>query len=275
MPPSVIRLRRGEKTAKNLIVITNDDGIESPGLRAAVQAIAGLGDILIVAPRYQQSSRGRAFIGRGHAKPVKYFLNRKSLCAFAVATSPAVTVRHAILLLADRKPSLLISGINYGENLGNGVTISGTVGAALEAASLGVPAMAVSVATAIEYHLSHSTAIDFSVAAKFTRRFARQILNHGLPRETDLLNINVPQGAHKKIDWRWTRISRRAYFHSTIEETARGKRFKGYESNVDPTVLEPDSDIYAVVMDRVVSVSPMTIDLTARVSKNNLARWVR
>jgi 5'-nucleotidase len=258
-----------------LIVVTNDDGIKSPGLRAAVRAVLDLGEVLVVAPREQQTSAGRAFRGRGHAQAVVYAVNRKRVRAFAVPTSPAVAVRHALLLIAERKPALLISGINYGENVGNGVTISGTVGAALEAASLGVPAMAVSLATAMEYHRSHSTAIDFSVAAQFTRQFARRVLARGMPRGTDVLNINVPEGACTSTPWRWTRVSRASYFRSTIAETRRGKRFAGYEMNIDRTTVERDSDVYAVVIDRLVSVSPLTIDLTARVSTSERAQWSR
>lgn len=258
---------------KPLIVLTNDDGIQSPGLRAAVRAVFDLGEVLVVAPREQQSSAGRAFYGRGRARAVTYSVNRKHVGAFAVPASPAATVRHAVLLLAERKPSLLISGINYGENVGNGVTISGTVGAAIEAANLGVPAMAVSLQTAAEYHLTHSTAVDFSVAAHFTRQFARRVLARGLPSDIDVLNINVPQGARRSTEWRWTRVSRSSYYRSRIEETRRGKRFTGYESNLDRDSLERDSDIFAVAFDRVVSVSPMTFDLTARVGARALARW--
>lgn len=256
-----------------LIILTNDDGIKSPGLRGAAQAVADLSDLLIVAPREQQSSAGRAFYGEGDAVPMAYRLNGKAVRAFGVPTSPAVTVRHAVLLLADRKPDLVISGINYGENIGNGVTISGTVGAAIEAASLGFPAMAVSVSTALKYHRTHSRKIDFSVAAQYIRRFARRILRQGMPLGADVLNINVPSGATLSTPWRWTRVSRVSYFRSTFVEADGVKRFTGYESDVDPAMLERDSDIYAILVDRVVSVTPITFDLTARVAQKELARW--
>lgn len=258
-----------------LIVLTNDDGIQSPGLLAAVRAVMDLGEVLIVAPREQQSSAGRAFYGKGVGRAVKYSVDGKRVRAFAVPTSPAIAVRHAVLLLAPRKPALLISGINYGENIGNGVTISGTVGAALEAANLGTPALAVSVEAAVAYHLSHSTDIDFSVAVQFTRQFVQRVLARGMPRGAEVLNINVPQHVSASVKWRWTRVSRQAYFHSRIKETRRGKRFTGYYSNVDIETLERDSDIYAMLVDRVASVSPLTLDLTARVGKRELAQWGR
>jgi len=264
--------RAGKKSAP-LIVLTNDDGIQSPGLRALARAIMPLGEILIVAPLEQQSSMGRAFLGRGDAAPVNYVVDGKPLRAFAVPTSPAVTARHAFLLLADRPPALLISGINYGENIGNGVTISGTVGAALEGANLGAPALAVSVQTAPEFHMSHSDAVDFSIAAHFAAWFARKILARGMPTGVDVLNVNVPDDATEATPWRWTRASRAAYFYSTIDETPDGKRFTGYESRMDLTTLERDADVRAVIVDRVVSVSPLTLDLTARISARERARW--
>jgi 5'-nucleotidase len=233
-----------------------------------------LGDVLIVAPREQQSSMGRSFLGEGESRAFKYVLDRKPVRAYAVTTSPAPTTRHAILLIADRKPALVISGINYGENLGSGITISGTIGAALEAASLGVPALAVSLATSIEYHLSHSTEIDFSAAARFVRKFARMILSRGMPRGADVLSINVPKRARLKVGWRWTHVSHESYFHSTIQKTRYGKKFTGYDVKVNFETLENDSDISAVLAG-VVSVSPLTLDMTAPMKKQELAHWAK
>ncbi len=256
-----------------IIILTNDDGIRSPGLRAVARAVDKLGELLIVAPREQQTSMGRAFHGRGHAESVVYLVNRHRIRAFAVPTSPAVTVRHAVLLIAERQPALVISGINYGENIGSGVTISGTVGAAIEAASLGVTAIAASVQTELKYHRSHSTTVYFSVAAWFTARFAERILASGMPRGVDVLNINVPAGAGKTTPWRWTRVSRHSYFRSTVVETRQGKRFTGYELNADPDLVEPDSDIHALLYEHLVSISPLTIDLTAHVKRAELQGW--
>lgn len=258
-----------------LIILTNDDGISSPGLRAVARAVDDLGELLIVAPRVQQTSMGRAFHGRGHAQAVIYLVNRHRVRAFAVPASPAIAVRHAVLLLAERRPALLISGINYGENIGSGVTISGTVGAAIEAAALGVPAIAASVQTELKYHRSHSTAVDFSVAAQFTRKFAQWILERGIPLGVDVLNINVPVGAREATPWCWTRVSRHSYFRSRVAETRRGKRFTGYELNVDQDAVERDSDIHALLYEHLVSVSPLTIDLTAHVTAPKLERWFR
>jgi 5'/3'-nucleotidase len=247
---------------KPIIIVTNDDGIKSPGLLAAVGALRGLGEIIVAAPKAQQSSAGRAFYWRDRGpRRSRLRLGEQVFQAYAVDASPAVSVRYALQLVAKRTPSLVVSGINYGENLGNGLTISGTVGAALEAASEGVPALAVSLETKKEYHTSHSTTVDFRAAAHFTRLFAKRMLQSSLPLEARLLNVNVPSRATRKTPWRVTRASRQAYFHSLVN---RG-RFVGYDVQVDLSTLEPDSDVFASFVDHVISVTPLTGDLTARV----------
>lgn len=255
-----------------LILITNDDGVESPGLRAVVHALRGLGELIIVAPREQQSSSGRAFYWR--KRPViqsEIRIGQTRARAYAVDGSPAVAMRHALMLLVPRQPALVVSGINYGENMGSGLTISGTVGAALEAAAEGIPALAASLETAKEFHMSHSDAVDFSVAAHYTRWMAKRILAHAIPQNAPLVNINVPSDATPTTPWRVTRASHQAYFRSLVSD---GK-FVGYDVVVDTEKLERDSDIYAVRVDRVVSVTPLTFDLTARVNFRTFARTLK
>jgi 5'-nucleotidase len=249
-----------------LILLTNDDGIASPGLRAAAEAVADLGELLIVAPLRQQTSAGRSFIhlsdGQVHRREVQ--TSHGPLPAYAIDAGPAPTVRWAVEALAPRQPDLLIAGINYGENVGNGITISGTVGAAIEGASLGIPGLAASLQTPATEYFNHNEQIDFSTAAYFTRLLARWLLAHRLPPGVDLLKVDVPQDATPATPWRLTRVSRRTYFQSIIADDGAGRRrLVGYEARVDPANLEPDSDIYAVAVDRVVAVAPVTIDLTA------------
>ena len=254
-------------------MLTNDDGIQSPGLHALARAMMKLGEVLIVAPREQQTSMGRAFAGSGRVRQVDYRVDGKRVRAYAVSASPAIAVRNAVLLYADRTPALLVSGINYGENVANGITISGTVGAALEGAALGVPALAVSQATPLNYHRSYSDSINFACAAHVAEIFARRILTRGMPRGADVVNLNVPEGANRKTPWRWTRVSRNSYFRSQVREGKRGKFLCGYEVDIVDQVPEQDSDVRAVVVDRVVSVTPLTFDLTANVNSPELARW--
>jgi 5'-nucleotidase len=243
---------------KNLILLTNDDGVKSPGLLSAARALRGLGEIIVVAPREQQSSSGRAFYWksrRAHKRIIR--IGQTNIVAYGVDASPAVSVRYGLMLGVPRRPALVVSGINYGENMGSGLTISGTVGAALEAAADGLPALAVSLQTEPKYHTSHSLEIDFAGAAYWTRYLASLILS-GEISKVPLLNINVPRGATAKTPWRVTSASHQAYFRSIVQ----AGRFVGYDVIVERESLEHDSDIYALLVDHVVSVTPLTYDLT-------------
>jgi 5'-nucleotidase len=252
-----------------LILFTNDDGIESPGLWACAEAFADVGDILIVAPREQQSGTGRSMpiTSEGRIYPRELPKNGHPYKAYAVDATPAQAVQHGVLELADRLPSLVVSGINYGENTGNGVTISGTVGAALEAASLDIPALAVSQQTPKDLHLSYSSDVDFGVAAHFARQFGEWLIQHRTrPDDVDVLKIDVPWEATLDTPWRATRISRRrVYWPTRPERIALSDIGRiGYHFDMDPSKAEPDSDVYALLIDKVISVTPMSLDMTSR-----------
>ncbi|GAB4575440.1 MAG: 5'/3'-nucleotidase SurE [Anaerolineae bacterium] len=253
---------------KPLILFTNDDGIESPGLWAAVEALAPLGDVLVVAPREQQSGTGRSLpvTSEGRIYPQSKQINGHELTVYSVDGTPAQAVQHGVLELAPRLPSLVVSGINYGENAGNGVTISGTVGAALEGASLGIPALAVSQQTPMDLHHSYAE-VDFSTSAHFTRFFAEWLLNNRrLPDDVDVLKIDVPATATPETPWRVTRLSRRRVYWPTRPEriSLNDVGRLGYEYMADPSRAEPNSDVYAVMHEGVVSVTPLSLDLTSR-----------
>lgn len=252
-----------------LILFTNDDGIASPGLWAAAEAFADLGDILVVAPREQQSGMGRSLpiTSEGRIYPHEIPANGFPYKAYAVDGTPAQAVQHGVLELADRLPSLVVSGINYGENTGNGVTISGTVGAALEAASLGIPALAMSQQTPKDLHLSYSNEVDFAAAAHFARLFGAWLIEHPRrPDDVDVIKVDVPWGATDATPWRITRLSRRrVYWPTRPERIALSETGKiGYHYDTDPAKAEPDSDVYAVLHDKVVSVTPISLDMTSR-----------
>lgn len=261
------------KNAPPLILITNDDGIASPGLRAAIWAVRGLGQLLVAAPKEQQSAASRNFLPNpGTTQQESIEVDGVQVPAFSVEAAPAPTVRRAILTLAPRTPDLVVVGINYGENVGVGITISGTIGAAIEAASFGIPALAVSLETEKEKHFSHSEEVDFTVAAHFAQRFARRLLSIPLPPGVDILKVDVPRDATPQTPCRLTRVSRQRYFQSIVEVDERGnRRLVGYDIQIDDDALEPDSDVHALRVDRVVSVSPLTIDLSARVEPDRLA----
>jgi 5'-nucleotidase len=226
-----------------------------------------LGEVLVVAPDRQWSGAGRAMIAgiSGEITPVEQALNGETVTAYAVDAPPATAVILAILELAPRVPDLLVSGINFGENLSTEITISGTVGAALEAAAHGVPALAVSLTTPVAYH-HHATGagVDYATARAFTRRFARYLLNHALPYDADVLNVNVPAEATPTTPWRLTRLSRQRYYLPTRPDRENGDHRPGYRMMDDPTDTARNSDIYALHVQRQVSVTPLSLDLTAR-----------
>ncbi len=252
---------------KPLILLTNDDGIRSPGLWAAAEALSELGWVLVVAPRTQQTGAGRSLpvSSGGGIHEEKLTIKGKEWTVFAIEGSPAQAVQHGFLELAHRKPDLVVSGINYGENLGTGVTVSGTVGAALEAAALGVPALAVSRQVDISLHLSYDR-IDFSAAAYFTRLFGAWMLSHVPPHDVDVLKVDVPENATPDTPWRVTRLSRRrVHWPTPPERTSDGSGRLGYKRSVRPEEAEPDSDVYAVLHEGIVSVTPLSLDLTSRI----------
>jgi 5'-nucleotidase len=186
--------------------------------------------------------------------------------AWSVDATPALSVRWAFFTRLHRAPTLVVSGINFGENIGVSIPISGTVGAATEAACLGAPAVAVSLETDPEHFRSHSETVDFTIAATVTRRVAAMVLGRGLPDGIDVLNVNVPADATAKTPWRWTRVSREHYFDSIVHEDPEGeRRIAGWRTVADPSRLAPDDDIRAMAIDRHVSISPITVDPTGDV----------
>jgi 5'-nucleotidase len=263
-----------------LILLTNDDGIASPGLLAAAQAVCDLGELLIVAPATQQTGMGRGTppIPDPVLRAETLRVGCEDVAVFAVNGSPAQTVVLGVLGIAPRRPALIVSGINHGENLGTCVTGSGTVGAALQGAEFGIPSLAVSLEVDKTYHYNHGEDLHWDAAAHFTRLFARRALTAQLPFDVDVLKIDVPADATPATPWRLTRQSKQPYY----ETLPPAQRFVAgplaeldYRVFVDWERLEPDTDIYAFARDRVVSVTPLSHDLTSRVDFGSLERLLR
>jgi len=261
-------------TNEPLILLTNDDGIASPGLLALIHAVHSLGELLVVAPRHQQSATSRSYLAKiGATERHLMDIAGVSLRAYSVDATPAQAVRNGLLRFAPRKPDLLISGINYGENVGAGLTVSGTVGAAWEGAAMGVPAMAVSLEVEVGHMFEHSTDVDFTVAAQFAKRFAAAMLANGLPKGVEILNINVPQDAASDVGWQLTRLSGYSHFHTIVREDERGEKvFDGYHRKLDFNQVEAQSDLHVLFKDRQVSVTPLTIDATAHTPGDEILR---
>ncbi|MFN2133414.1 MAG: 5'/3'-nucleotidase SurE [Anaerolineae bacterium] len=251
-----------------LILVTNDDGIDSDGLWAAVEALTPLGEVCVVAPDRQWSGGGRSMPPHvsGRYQAVQRTIDGMEIRAFAVDASPALAVQHAILEFVPRLPSLVVSGINFGANLATEVTISGTVGAALEAAAFGIPALAVSLEMDPGAHLTGSETADYAATKAVIQRFAWHQLIYGRPCDVDVLNINVPSDATPETPWRLTCLSRHRYYDPVAPDRASGVGRPGYKLIPNAGRIEIDSDVWAVKQDRIISVTPLSLDMTSRVN---------
>jgi 5'-nucleotidase len=265
--------------SKPQILLTNDDGIRSPGLWAAAAALAEIGYVHVIAPREQCSGAGRSMptTSDGVIRREQVHVNGQMWSVHAVGGTPAQAVQHGVLEILQAKPDLVVSGINYGENLGNGVTVSGTVGAAMEAAAMGIPAIAISQETDIDHHHSYSLEVDFNAAAYFAGLFGRRLLDHALPSEVHLLKVEVPRDASPATPWEITRLSMLAYFEPLRPERQDWSQPArvGYQVAHDAHQHREDSDVYVVRVKRAVAVTPLTLDLTARVDFGHLDRLFR
>ena len=261
---------------KPQILLTNDDGIQSPGLWAAAEALSELGFVHVVAPRDQFSGAGRSLpsTSDGIIAEQKVSIHGKEWTVYSVGGTPAQAVLHGMLEIMPHQPDLVVSGINYGENLGIAITVSGTVGAALEAATQGIPAMAVSLETDISDHLSYSREVDFEPSAHFTQLFARKLLEKKLPGDVDVLKVDVPREAAMTTPWQITCLTRQAYFTPVVPSRKPGdpRGPLGYKIEYDPGQDAPDTDAYVLRKSHLVSVTPLSLDLTSRVDLRSFRR---
>jgi 5'-nucleotidase len=264
---------------KYQILLTNDDGIQSPGLWAAAEALSELGFVTVAAPRDQFSGMGRSLPSNsdGIIRTELVQIRGKEWNVYAVGGSPAQAVLHAVLEIMPQPPDLVVSGINYGENVATGITSSGTVGAALEAAALGIPALAMSLETEREHHFSYSKDVDFSAAAYFTALFARQLLEKHFPPDVDVLKVDVPCDATPETAWQVTRVARQRYYVSVPPKRESWDKPGGVDY-AEAALLGEEykgSDVYALRVQRQVSVSPLSLDLTSRVDFDLLNHLLR
>lgn len=263
-------------TKKPQILLTNDDGIESPGLWAAAESLSEIGYVWVIAPRQQSTSMGRSMpvTSDGIISPKKVTVHAKEWTVYAVGGSPAQAIQHGILEIIGEKPDLVVSGINYGLNFGHAVTVSGTIGAALEGAVYGVPSMAVSLETGKEYHLTYSRDINFQEAAKIMTRFAKKFMNVSLDKAIQVLKIEIPAEAKADTPWEITSLSPVRYYlpfapkRSSWDEPAS----TDYIPQDNLELFPHESDVYTVLVKRKISITPLNLDMTARVDFRELEK---
>ena len=240
-----------------LVLVTNDDGINAPGLAALAEALAPLGDVYVVAPEREQSTVGHALTLH---RPLR--VDRLAERRFAVNGTPSDCVNLAVLGLLPAEPKLVVSGINHGSNLGDDVTYSGTVSAAMEGTLLGIPSIAVS--------LVGPEQGGFGEAGKIARLIAMRTLVEGLPAKT-LLNVNVPGGRPKGI--RFARLGHREDKWTTAGgKGRRGKTYYGMGAGPPLWDDREATDIIAV-QDGYAAVTPLHLDLTHYGALRRLGDW--
>ena len=232
-----------------IILVSNDDGIRAAGIRALEAALAPLGEVWVVAPDREQSAAS-------HSLSLHRPLRVEPIDArhFAVDGTPTDAVNLAINGIMKQKPDLVVSGINHGGNLGDDITYSGTVSAAMEGTLLGVPSIAVS--------LVSRDAVDFGPAADFTARLARVVSERSLPRDT-LLNVNVPGVPAAELrGYLITRQGKRRYGDAIVEHLdPRGRKYF-WIGGEDPGFVSAEGTDCTAVAGRYISITPLHLDLT-------------
>lgn len=252
-------------SARPLIVLTNDDGIQSPGLLALKVALDPLGEVRVVAPDQNRSGAARSITMHSGLWVEEIRLPDGSV-GFSTDGTPVDCVRMAALGLLERAPDLIVSGINLGENLGDDITYSGTVAAALEGIMLDIPAVAIS---AHGYHPGY----DLSVPARFAQRLVAIALREGFPART-LLNVNCPDRSWDELAGvRLTVLGKRIYGDKVEYRETHGTRRLYHIYNDDLGYhQEPGSD-FAAVAEGYVSVTPIHFDLTCHEALERLRSW--
>jgi 5'-nucleotidase len=242
------------------ILVTNDDGIDSPGLHALARAMRPLGQVWVVAPDRERTAAGHALTLH---KPLR--IERVEPRVFSVNGTPTDCVNLALKQLLRGTPALVVSGINRGVNLGDDVTYSGTVSAALEGTIMGIPSVAVS------QEVRRSFRCD--VAAFYATRVARAALRYGLPEET-LLNVNVPDRPHAKIAGvRVTALSRRRFDEPIIEKTdPHGRKYYWIAGTRVSWSRQENSD-HEALRRGFVTITPIHLDVTHHEALEQLRDW--
>jgi len=235
--------------------------------------------VTVAAPREQSTGMGRSLpsTSDGIIRKEQVQVNGQEWSVYGIGGSPAQAVLHALYEILDHKPDLVVSGINYGENVGTGITISGTVGAALEAASLGIPSIAVSLQTEVQHHLSHSEEVDFSTAGFFTAHFAKLVLERKFPKEVDLIKVEVPAQATRETGWQLARLSRLRYYEPVPAKRDSWEQPGTISYKLSDKLDKEDegTDVFILCKRKMVAVTPLNLDMTARVKFDEFEKLLR
>lgn len=238
------------------ILITNDDGISSPGIKSLSIVLNSLGDVYIVAPESEQSAVARSLTLH---RPLRFQQIEEK--TFSVNGTPTDCVIIAVSKLIPQKPDVIVSGINHGGNMGDNISYSGTVAAAMEGTILGIPSIAFSLALNDNgTEIYRETLSKFEKASIYARELTEKVLNRGLPEDT-LLNVNIPDTLKIK-GVRITKQGKLIYDNSIHEiSDPRGRKHFWIGGGIPQWEAGEDTDFDAV-NEEYVSVTPIHLDLT-------------
>jgi 5'/3'-nucleotidase len=248
-----------------VILVTNDDGVDSPGLSALARALKTVDDICVIAPNRNWTAAGHTKTLDRPLRVAEIHLPGTREHAYSSDGSPSDCVALGFLGLAPERPRLVVAGVNTGPNMGSDITYSGTVSAAMEGVVSGVPAIAVSLADYYEW--------EFAYAAAFAARLARRVLQAEVERDV-LLNVNVPRGRRRDIKGvQITRLGRREYRDELIRrKDPLGREYFWIGGSPPGGAGEPGTDLHAVGAGYV-SVTPVQLDLTHHGLIEQLESW--
>jgi len=251
---------------KPLILVTNDDGISAPGIRALIDVMNEIGDVVVVAPDSPQSGMGHAITINSTLFVEKVIIDDNNQIEYSCSGTPADCVKLAVNEILKKKPDLCVSGINHGSNSSINVIYSGTMSAAIEAGFEGIPAIGFSL-------LDYNYNADFEASKHYVKKIVQNVLTHKL-NEGVLLNVNIPNLLEKDI--KGVKICRQAK-GNWIEEfdkrkTPQGKDYYWLTGKFVNLDKGEDTDEWAL-QNGYVSVVPVQFDLTAHHSIQNLNTW--
>ncbi len=246
-------------TCKPLILVSNDDGVRSGGIKALSSALKRIGDVYIVAPDRERSAASHSLTLH---RPLR--VSRLTEREYAVDGTPTDCITLAVNKILPKKPDIVVSGINHGGNLGEDITYSGTVSAAMEGILLGIPSIAFSLVSG-----KHD---DFTNAKVFAAKLVRKVVKNGIPENT-LLNVNIPnvkviKGVHI------TRQGKRTFGGEMIIEKLdpRGKKYYWIGGDMLHWEGGEDSD-FAAIAKHFISITPVHLDMTSYSAISELQYW--
>lgn len=254
---------------KKTILLTNDDGIHSPALWETAKILQEIADVTIVAPREQQSGTGRSMPKTSLCTIEKVNSpDGSGIKAYAIDATPAQAVQYGVLEIMETYPDLIVSGINYGNNFSHSVTASGTLGATLEAAAIGIPSVALSLETDFHEFYNNSNKINFKNAALVTKRVISYVFEHGLPDECDILKVEMPRDVEKDTPAFFVPLSPKRFYQIGKPERTKKQWQEPFHylkiSQAIPATQHPkNSDVYVTLVDRLVALSPIRFNMSA------------